>query len=1087
MASAMTEQLPPKYGKCFVCSMVLNMLLIMCLFVGHTKWKPSWSMRAAMEAEAVASELCSGHGRAYLDGLLVDGKPVCECNTCFGGPDCSQFSPDCPADVDSGNPLFLEPFWMQNAASGALLVSGWHRMSYSYDDDSNISEELVKHVRKLHSIVGNAITEGRFIVFGTGSTQLLNAAVHSLALTNSSSRAGVVTTKPFYPVNPLLDLRFFLFFNSVTMIAIMVENLIREAKRTQIGYEVSELESISSLTKQYNNMANTQAYKSQTDFFRSLDYNFVGDTSLFKNATDGNANFIEFVTSPNNPDGLLKKAVLEGPHAKAINDHAYFWPHYTAIPAPADEDVMIFTLSKLTGHAGSRFGWALIKDEAVYQAMSAYASQISFGVSHDTQLVALKLLKFVAQGKGEIFDFGFETMRNRWEILGKTLSVSSRFSIQEIEPQYCSFYQKVREPSPAYAWFKCEREEDEDCYAVLRAAGGNWNNYDQLSWSQKAAAEAEAVAAVSCSGHGRAYLDGLFVDGKPSSSSALVVAGWHRMSYVFENNSYISHELEKHIRRLHSIAKNAATSGKYIVFGAGSTQLLNAAVYALSPQNSSSPAKVVASIPYYPIYETQTGFFNSVNFEFEGDASVWKNSTSDSSINVIEFVTAPNNPDGKLNKPTLQGPSVKTIHDLAYFWPHFTAIPAPADEDLMIFTISKLTEIPVRILHISKQLYLRNAAYAWLKCEWEEDKDCSAVLRGANILGRNGSMFAAGNRYVRLSLLRTEDDFEFLLHRMNNLVSDEDGSKTMALAVFVGVYEPTKQKLLKIFPDNLSALAHLTAGAIGGAASSIIRVPTEVVKQRMQTGQFASAADAIAIRCIVVKEGFKGLYAGYGSFLLQDLPFDAIQFCIYEQLRIGHGVPIQPGVPWESHPDYLPWFSTVSHLRVSPRPVEVPYTESAEERNVAALALRVQLCRARTEIENGGLLKLKMEGGLTSCCEGEEAIEVSIDNVGGRGEEEDRQTWLVVGDDSWVGMKMEFEWGREETFWEGGREINEMIFCGCAITGAITTPLDVIKTRLMVQGPANEYKGIVDCVKTIVREEGTPAFFKVRLSPLLAC
>lgn len=89
------------------------------------------------------------------------------------------------------------------------------------------------------------------------------------------------------------------------------------------------------------------------------------------------------------------------------------------------------------------------------------------------------------------------------------------------------------------------------------------------------------------------------------------------------------------------------------------------------------------------------------------------------------------------------------------------------------------SEIPVRILHISKQLYLRNAAYAWLKCEWEEDKDCSAVLRGANILGRNGSMFAAGNCYVRLSLLRTDDDFEFLLHRMNNLVSDEDGSKTM--------------------------------------------------------------------------------------------------------------------------------------------------------------------------------------------------------------------------------------------------------------------------------------------------------------------
>ncbi|KAI8568429.1 hypothetical protein RHMOL_Rhmol02G0198500 [Rhododendron molle] len=41
----------------------------------------------------------------------------------------------------------------------------------------------------------------------------------------------------------------------------------------------------------------------------------------------------------------------------------------------------------------------------------------------------------------------------------------------------------------------------------------------------------------------------------------------------------------------------------------------------------------------------------------------------------------------------------------------------------------------------------------------------------------------------------------------------------------------------------------------------------------------------------------------------------------------------------ESHPDYLPWFSKVSHLRVSPCPVAVPYTESAEERNAAALAI----------------------------------------------------------------------------------------------------------------------------------------------------
>ncbi|XP_038886539.1 S-adenosylmethionine carrier 1, chloroplastic/mitochondrial-like [Benincasa hispida] len=175
-----------------------------------------------------------------------------------------------------------------------------------------------------------------------------------------------------------------------------------------------------------------------------------------------------------------------------------------------------------------------------------------------------------------------------------------------------------------------------------------------------------------------------------------------------------------------------------------------------------------------------------------------------------------------------------------------------------------------------------------------------------------------------------------------------------ATAVFVGVYEPTKQKLLESLPENLNALAHLTAGVIGGVASSIIRVPTEVVKQRMQTSHFASASNAVHV--IVSREGLKGLYAGYGSFLLRDLPFDAIQFCIYEQLRIGYKLAAQ---------------------------------------------------RDPNDPENA-----------------------------------------IIG-----------------------------AFSG-AVTGSITTPFDVIKTRLMVQGSNSQYQGIQDCCRTIMKEEGPRAFLK---------
>ncbi|KAL0285643.1 UNVERIFIED_CONTAM: Tryptophan aminotransferase-related protein 4 [Sesamum angustifolium] len=138
--------------------------------------------------------------------------------------------------------------------------------------------------------------------------------------------------------------------------------------------------------------------------------------------------------------------------------------------------------------------------------------------------------------------------------------------------------------------------------------------------------------------------------------------------YDYSDNSYISQELEKNIRKLHAITKNSVTDGRYIVFGAGATQLLNAAVYALS-MNMSSPAKVVAEKPFYPVYKEQTEFFKAKQFEFHGDASLLRNGTSNTTENVIEFVASPKYPDGNLKKAVLEGPSVKTIHDYAYYGP----------------------------------------------------------------------------------------------------------------------------------------------------------------------------------------------------------------------------------------------------------------------------------------------------------------------------------------------------------------------------------------------------------------------------------
>ncbi|CAN4078840.1 unnamed protein product [Withania somnifera] len=422
-----------KWGVWLSASVIVNLMCLVFIICSRNIEKQSWTREAAAAAENVASISCSGHGRAYLDGLVTEnGRPICECNACFTGPDCSVFiTNNCAVDADSGNPMFLEPFWKQNAGSSSVMVAGWHRMGYEFEDGSLISKKLENVICKLHDTVGNANTSNKYILSGAGSTQLLNAAVYALSHTTYSSTTKVVASAPYYPV-----------------------------------------------------------YKSQTELLDSKKYKFSGDTSSWKNKTKSTT-FIEFVTCPNNPDGHLNKAVLQGKFARHIYDLAYYWPHYTPITGPMDEDLMLFTLSKLTGHAGSRFGWAIVKDKAVYERMVEYIDLNTHGIPRETQLRALKLLNVVLQGdRREMFRFGYTIMKSRWEKLEEILSTSKRFSMEQLPSQHCTFSKQARPPSPAFAWLKCEAEDDKDCYNVLReadivgrrgAAFGVENRYVRLS------------------------------------------------------------------------------------------------------------------------------------------------------------------------------------------------------------------------------------------------------------------------------------------------------------------------------------------------------------------------------------------------------------------------------------------------------------------------------------------------------------------------------------------------------------------------------------------------------------------------------
>lgn len=91
-----------------------------------------------------------------------------------------------------------------------------------------------------------------------------------------------------------------------------------------------------------------------TDYLKSGIHRWAGDAYNF--STD--EPYIELVTSPNNPDGSIRQAVVNGDKGILVHDLAYYWPQYTPITHQADQDIMLFTISKSTGHAGTRIGLA---------------------------------------------------------------------------------------------------------------------------------------------------------------------------------------------------------------------------------------------------------------------------------------------------------------------------------------------------------------------------------------------------------------------------------------------------------------------------------------------------------------------------------------------------------------------------------------------------------------------------------------------------------------------------------------------------------------------------------------------------------
>ncbi|KAF9143376.1 hypothetical protein BGX30_000611 [Mortierella sp. GBA39] len=134
----------------------------------------------------------------------------------------------------------------------------------------------------------------------------------------------------------------------------------------------------------------------------------------------------------------------------------------------------------------------------------------------------------------------------------------------------------------------------------------------------------------------------------------------------------------------------------------------------------------------------------------------------------------------------------------------------------------------------------------------------------------------------------------------SGLTSAVIGSAPGASMFFV-TYEGLKKTLTTVLPDPQHApMVHMMSASGGEIAACFVRVPTEVIKQRMQTKQFTTTS--AAFKSVVHNEGILGFYRGYFSTVAREIPFTCIQFPLYEYMKKSYAFATHRQVvdPWEA-------------------------------------------------------------------------------------------------------------------------------------------------------------------------------------------
>jgi solute carrier family 25 S-adenosylmethionine transporter 26 len=90
-------------------------------------------------------------------------------------------------------------------------------------------------------------------------------------------------------------------------------------------------------------------------------------------------------------------------------------------------------------------------------------------------------------------------------------------------------------------------------------------------------------------------------------------------------------------------------------------------------------------------------------------------------------------------------------------------------------------------------------------------------------------------------------------------------------------------------------IASALAAICGDTASSVVKVPREVITQRLQSGMDPTKNTLKTIKLIINEQGPMGLFRGFWSTTARDWPFMVILFTTYDAFKNSHSVKINQG------------------------------------------------------------------------------------------------------------------------------------------------------------------------------------------------